>query len=192
MSSVPEKVHANDAKLATINASLEVERKESQLRMSNIPLGETRFPDSAFRSTHEDLQEKAHSQDLQIQALLLQFDKLKADHRINEWKARADTLDLHDPVPGLLSRCGNSQKYLTCNMVEAKGRDIERPRWNTRTKSAEYAVASYFSPGKSTRAFSTTHLIIPSAGIGLGELSAPDIVKYCGLHPEDIIDLFTM
>jgi hypothetical protein len=121
-------------------------------------LSETRSPDTTFRSTHEDLQEKARSQDLQIQALLLQFDKLRADHRINEWKARAETLDLHDPVPGLLSRCGSSQKHLTCNMVEAKGRDIERPRWNTRTKSAEYAVASYFSPGKSTRALGTTNI----------------------------------
>lgn len=29
-------------------------------------------------------------------------------------------------------------------------------------------------------------------GKGLGDLSAPDIVKYCALHPEDIMGLFTM
>ncbi|THU99310.1 hypothetical protein K435DRAFT_751881 [Dendrothele bispora CBS 962.96] len=39
--------------------------------------------------THEDLQEKAHDQDRQIQHLLVQFDKLKDEHKIQKWLARA-------------------------------------------------------------------------------------------------------
>ncbi|KAF9457171.1 fungal-specific transcription factor domain-containing protein [Collybia nuda] len=108
--------------------------------------------------THEDLQERAHNQDVQIQALLLKFDELRAKDRIEKWKARAATLDTHEPT------------------LETKNLRVEKPRWNGRNKSAEYAVASYFSP----------------AGKGLNDLSAPDIVKYCALQPEDIMDLFTI
>jgi hypothetical protein len=43
--------------------------------------------------THEDLQEKAHIQDLQIQALLVQLDQLKTDNRIKEWMARSQFVD---------------------------------------------------------------------------------------------------
>ncbi|KAF5365588.1 hypothetical protein D9758_003209 [Tetrapyrgos nigripes] len=39
--------------------------------------------------THEDLQEKAHSQDYQIQNILKQFDKLKVDRKLKEWTDRA-------------------------------------------------------------------------------------------------------
>ncbi|KAK0210684.1 fungal-specific transcription factor domain-containing protein, partial [Desarmillaria ectypa] len=57
--------------------------------------------------THEDLQAKAISQDHQIQALLLQFDKLKADNRIRDRMSRAHleylaanrTSDLSDSKP---------------------------------------------------------------------------------------------
>ncbi|KAK7466977.1 hypothetical protein VKT23_004040 [Stygiomarasmius scandens] len=39
--------------------------------------------------THEDLQEKAHYQDRQIQSLLVEFDKLKDEHKIRKWLAQA-------------------------------------------------------------------------------------------------------
>lgn len=110
------------------------------------------------RSTHEDLQERAHNQDLQIQALLLQFDKLRAKHRIEEWKARAEILDLHEPATGSPFCPRVEQGILTGVVLETTNLDIEKPRWNARYKSAEYAVASYFSPGKATHIFDTTYL----------------------------------
>ncbi|KNZ74215.1 Protein priB, partial [Termitomyces sp. J132] len=42
--------------------------------------------------THEDLQARAHHQDLQIQQLLLQFDKLRADSKIQESITRVQSI----------------------------------------------------------------------------------------------------
>jgi hypothetical protein len=41
-----------------------------------------------FRSTHEQLQERALQQDRQIEELLLQYDKLKREQKIKEWMSR--------------------------------------------------------------------------------------------------------
>lgn len=39
--------------------------------------------------THEELQEKSFSQDIQIQSLLLEFDRLKAERKIHDWMEKA-------------------------------------------------------------------------------------------------------
>ncbi|RDB21455.1 Protein priB [Hypsizygus marmoreus] len=79
--------------------------------------------------THEDLQKKAHDQDIEIQNLLHQFDKLKADSRIKNWMMRSQSVE-----PSVTWSGGS-------------GLEIEKPRWGMKQKSAEVAAASYFSPG---------------------------------------------
>jgi hypothetical protein len=41
--------------------------------------------------THEDLEEKSHRQDRQIESLLNQFDTLRTDQMIKEWMDRAQS-----------------------------------------------------------------------------------------------------
>jgi hypothetical protein len=41
--------------------------------------------------THEDLEEKSHRQDRQIESLLNQFEKLRRDQKIKEWMDRAQS-----------------------------------------------------------------------------------------------------
>ncbi|KAG6825062.1 hypothetical protein H0H92_004973 [Tricholoma furcatifolium] len=82
-----EKVSALGVEQAVISALLGLERNANQHRI-----------------THEDLQAKAHHQDLEIQRLLLQFDQLKADSKIRQSLTRAQYLsppdinhELHTP-----------------------------------------------------------------------------------------------
>jgi hypothetical protein len=42
-------------------------------------------PTQSDDSTHEQLQEKAHQKDIQIQNLLHQFDQLRAEQKIRYW-----------------------------------------------------------------------------------------------------------
>lgn len=44
----------------------------------------------SVHSTHEQLQEKAHEKDIQIQNLLRQFDQLKAEQKIRHWVEKAN------------------------------------------------------------------------------------------------------
>jgi hypothetical protein len=48
--------------------------------------------DHRYYSTHEQLQEKAHEKDIQIQNLLRQFDQLRTEQKIRHWVEKA-----HDP-----------------------------------------------------------------------------------------------
>ncbi|KAK7043609.1 hypothetical protein VNI00_008220 [Paramarasmius palmivorus] len=74
--------------------------------------------------THEDLQERAHDQDAQIQALLLQFDKMKHAEKVERW--------------------------IRTTMKGELGRSTEvahKPKWNTHNmNSSELAVTSYYPP----------------------------------------------
>jgi len=96
--------------------------------------------------THEDLQDKAHKQDLQIQSLLTEFDKLRNETRIRQ---RMD--------------CTQSDSH---SSVSERTRPSETP---------ELAASHYFSRGHN-----------PS------RQSPPDIIKYCALYPDEIVDLFSI
>jgi transcriptional regulatory protein LEU3 len=69
--------------------------------------------------------------------------------------------------------------------------NIEKYRQNSRDRSAESAVAFYLSPGKKHSKGIRAQISLAS-GQDSNCLSPPDIVKHCGLYPEDISDLFTM
>ncbi|KAJ4488126.1 fungal-specific transcription factor domain-containing protein [Lentinula aciculospora] len=114
----------------------------------NIPCQSRSRKKRKAAPTHEDLQERAHSQDCQIQSLLLQFDRMRTEKKIQASIAHAYS-----------GGFDGTQKY----MQSRRGAD----------NSAEVAVTSYYSPGRS-----------------LSILSPPDIVKYCCLYPSDINDLF--
>jgi hypothetical protein len=45
--------------------------------------------------THEDLEEKSHKQDRQIESLLNQFEKLRKDQKIKEWMDKAQSSGIH-------------------------------------------------------------------------------------------------
>jgi hypothetical protein len=52
--------------------------------------------------THEDLEEKSHKQDRQIESLLNQFDKMRTDQKIKEWMDRAQPDGIHTKTQGEL------------------------------------------------------------------------------------------
>lgn len=64
--------------------------------------------------------------------------------------------------------------------------------------SAATAVSAYFKAGEAAAFFKTIRPLTPSiiSGAPHGKrsqlLSVPDIVKYCGLYPEEIFNLFSM
>jgi len=111
VNSVPVKVSVEDAKLEIISALLEAERSGSQRR--------TRLPPPS--------QAKAHSQDLQIQALLLQFDKLKADNKIKESMMRAQSTDVRP--------------------LDINKKSLMLQRWTSKARSPEESIKVNFSPG---------------------------------------------
>ncbi|KAF8078012.1 fungal-specific transcription factor domain-containing protein [Lyophyllum atratum] len=80
--------------------------------------------------THEDLQAKAHSQDLQIQALLLQFDKLKADSKIKQSMMRSQSTDIRPPD------------------ITADKKSLMLQRWTSKARTPEESIRINFSPGQ--------------------------------------------
>ncbi|KAF8894525.1 fungal-specific transcription factor domain-containing protein [Infundibulicybe gibba] len=108
--------------------------------------------------THEDLQERAHAQDRQIEALLQQFDKLKSEQKVREWMSQT-----HEPI------CKAGSPSID------KPVHVDKLGWMLQDGSAEIAVISTFHSGK-----------------GRVTPAVPDIVKYCGLYPEDITGLFAI
>ncbi|KAF9069929.1 fungal-specific transcription factor domain-containing protein [Rhodocollybia butyracea] len=91
--------------------------------------------------THEDLQEKAHSQDCQIQALLLQFDKMRCEKTIQTLISRAHS---GEPFGGY-----DTQQYL---------HKLQSHRQRT-DNSLELAVTSYFSPDRSLSTLSLPDIV---------------------------------
>ena len=146
-----------------------------------------RFMDHCRNSTHEDLEEKAHVQDLQIHALLRQLDNLKADNKIKGWMSRSQPMNSPNSGPSYLKY--NITQHEQLDPIDVT-QNTENSKWHARAKSAESAVAVYFSPGKRTGRLYTQALLLPDQDSDL--LSPPDIVKYCALYPEEISDLFTM
>ncbi|KAL1756031.1 fungal-specific transcription factor domain-containing protein [Schizophyllum commune] len=110
--------------------------------------------------THEELIQRAQSQDMEIQNLLLQFDRIREDGRIRDWMARAQ--------PDLRHTSSHPSEFTP---YEAR---VHRPRWvpTGDEGAAEMACLSYFAHGDAN------------------VLRAPDVVRYCELYPQDVQDLF--
>ena len=65
---------------------------------------------TAKHRTHEDLEEKSHKQDRQIESLLNQFEKLRKDQKIKEWMDKAQSNGIHPD--GLISKAHGRFVYL--------------------------------------------------------------------------------
>lgn len=88
-----------------------------------------------YCSTHEQLQEKAHEKDIQIQNLLRQFDQLRTEQKIRLWVEKA-----HDP--GMF---GALKAF--CNLFSIEqGQQVgtQTLKWDYKGKSPESAVMSFF------------------------------------------------
>lgn len=126
------------------------ERKCRRCQSKNLPCTPRERKKRKSADTHEELQEKAHNQDLQIRQLLLQYDQLKADYKIRQWVTKSHP----QTSPHLYDR--RSECY----------------QWLQSGTSPEDAAGIYF--GLNDRAL------------------VPDLVKHCGLYPEEIVHLFTL
>ena len=89
-----------------------------------------------FTSTHEELQEKAHNQDLQIQQLLLQYDRLQADNKIRQWISRS-----HPQASGEYP----SVWRIFNSLIVREDRTVECYKWLQGGTSPEDASAIFFS-----------------------------------------------
>jgi len=101
--------------------------------------------------THEDLQAKAHSQDLQIQTLLLQFDKLKADARVKESMMRVQSLDGHTP--------------------NIKKKSLMVQRWTTKARTPEESIKINFSPGQGSETLLSPPDLVNYCGLYAEEIT---------------------
>ncbi|KAG6818171.1 hypothetical protein H0H87_000076 [Tephrocybe sp. NHM501043] len=101
--------------------------------------------------THEDLQAKAHYQDLQIQQLLLEFDKLKADNRIRESMTRAQSIRPPDIKKSLMLR-----------------------RWSSTARTPEESIKQNFLPRTGNQTSNET--LSPPDIVTYCELYAEEIV----------------
>ncbi|TFK42647.1 fungal-specific transcription factor domain-containing protein [Crucibulum laeve] len=131
------------------------ERKCRRCLAKNLPCRPRERKKRKPADTHEQLQEKAHERDIQIQRLLHQYDQLKEEQKRREWMSRASSSEQ-------MSASGSSTRDISRNF-----------KWQHKGKSAEAAVVSCFSIGH-----------------GSHQLTPPEVIKYCGLYPEDIIELF--
>lgn len=127
------------------------ERKCRRCQTKNLPCRPRDRKKRKAADTHEELQEKAHSQDLQIQQLLMQYDRLKADQKIRHWVSRSH--------PGQSS-------------LRPYDRTADYYKWLQAGTSPEDASIIYFGLDR--------------------RVQVPEIVKHCGLYPEEIVQLFTL
>ncbi|KAK0483556.1 fungal-specific transcription factor domain-containing protein [Armillaria novae-zelandiae] len=117
--------------------------------------------------THEDLQTRAINQDHQIQNLLLQFDKLKADNKIRDRMSRAH---LEYLAGNPTSDLGVTSKYT---------HRPDRFEFSFGGDSPTEHILQSFSP-------------VPEQKHDIGHSMPPDIVKYCSLTSDDIRTLFNL
>ncbi|KAK0503182.1 fungal-specific transcription factor domain-containing protein [Armillaria luteobubalina] len=117
--------------------------------------------------THEDLQTKAISQDHQIQTLLLQFDRLKADNKIRDRMSRAHVEYLAGHPPADL---GVASKYTHRQ---------DRFEFSFGGDSPTEHVLQSFPP-------------VQEQKHDIGHSIPPDIMKYCALTSDDIRALFDL
>ncbi|KAJ3573975.1 hypothetical protein NP233_g2078 [Leucocoprinus birnbaumii] len=105
------------------------ERKCRRCQAKNLPCTPRERKKRKPADTHEQLQEKAHEKDVQIQNLLRQFDQLKADQKIRHWmeKTNVQAKETAASVPGY-----NKPK-------------VSAPlKWDYKGKGPESAAMAYF------------------------------------------------
>ncbi|EKM82737.1 hypothetical protein AGABI1DRAFT_53161, partial [Agaricus bisporus var. burnettii JB137-S8] len=142
------------------------ERKCRRCQAKDLPCTPRERKKRKPADTHEQLQEKAHEKDIQIQNLLRQFDQLRTEQKIRLWVEKA-----HDP--GMF---GALKAF--CNLFSIEqGQQVgtQTLKWDYKGKSPESAVMSFFRG------------IAPPRNA-----SPPLIIKYCSLYPEEIQDLFSL
>ncbi|KAL0946983.1 hypothetical protein HGRIS_013130 [Hohenbuehelia grisea] len=100
---------------------------------------------------------------MQIQSLLIEFDKMKTENRIRQWTAKAQF------EAGLESRHYDTLDWRSSDAATG------RTRPSSNMAAIDMAVTTYFPRAR-----------------GLNGPSPPDIVKYCGLYPQEIIGLFDL
>lgn len=132
------------------------ERKCRRCQAKGLPCTPRERKKRKPADTHEQLQEKAHEKDIQIQNLLRQFDQLKAEQKIRHWIGKA------------------SVKEASPESVHNKPRVQSSLKWDYKGKSPESAAMAFF------RAPHTRNV------------TPPLIIKYCGLYPEEIQELFSL
>ncbi|KAJ3521872.1 hypothetical protein NMY22_g12132 [Coprinellus aureogranulatus] len=143
------------------------ERKCRRCQTKNLPCRARERKKRKAADTHEELQEKAHNQDLQIQQLLTQYDRLRADNKIRQWISNS-----HPQAP--LHGYGGyaSAQEMPVRVDESEDSRIECFKWLQGGTSPEDAAAIFFNLPNWTY--------------------VPDIVKHCSLYPEEIVELFSL
>jgi len=121
-------------------------------------------------STHEDLLDKARQQDAEIERILEQL-----ENRTTEEKLRG----MLEHKESEIAQCRRSSCHYLVGFVDADfiGAGQTYPGislWSPETTAEEAVSATYSS-------------VRPSA-----QHRVPDIVKFCGIYPEDIKALFNM
>ncbi|KAI0950445.1 hypothetical protein AcV7_008909 [Taiwanofungus camphoratus] len=124
--------------------------------------------------THEDLQERSRSQDLQIQSLLRQLDQIKTNAKVQQWRWRAGTGVVADRQNFDGTTDNFSPEHPDCILVD-----------DTRLASAFISGDSVHMQDDTT--FSRTISVVPQ-----NNPSYPHIIQ-CGLvHPDEVLGLFNL
>jgi hypothetical protein len=159
-------------------------KKEEDRRVSGRSYAEAGLWYPMFSSTHEELQEKAHNQDLQIQQLLLQYDRLQADNKIRQWINKSHPQAFaHNygeyPSVDKFSPCLTFMK--TEQLSAINGCREVPPR---KTHPLFSSVSRCYELGHDS--LTDRFLDLPSRAY------VPEIVKHCALYPEEIVELFAL
>ncbi|KAF9453200.1 hypothetical protein P691DRAFT_801540 [Macrolepiota fuliginosa MF-IS2] len=101
------------------------ERKCRRCQAKNLPCTPRERKKRKPADTHEQLQEKAHEKDIQIQNLLRQFDQLKTDQKIRHWVEKANVNEAGHEL-------GHSQPR------------VQALKWDYKGKGPEAAAISFF------------------------------------------------
>ncbi|THH20668.1 hypothetical protein EW146_g709 [Bondarzewia mesenterica] len=118
--------------------------------------------------SHEDLQDRFYQQDLQIQSLLHDLDKMKMEEKIRQWLERA--------------KC---ERHVT----DQRWEDIELAPAPYHLSAEDAQVVSVLRVrSRAKKDEKMSHLPYPQGGIA--ELTPPDIITYAVIAPEEIPVLF--
>lgn len=146
------------------------------------------YVDQHYYSTHEQLQEKAHEKDIQIQNLLRQFDQLRAEQKIHHWVEKVHVNEMGNE-PGMLNVYFRPLFMLNLGQAGRNKPGTQALKWDYKGKSPESAAISFFK-GRldvATDVFSSDCILAPRTHV-----TPPLIIKHCTLYPEEIQELFSL
>lgn len=117
--------------------------------------------------THEDLQKRFHKQDLQIQSLLHDLDKMKFEEKIRQWSERPEFSKHITSTPPY---DGPELSPAPYRYSQDDVQVVNTLRARSRAKNEERAAQDWRR--------------------GIPELAPPDIITYAVVAPEEIVVLF--